>query len=51
MTKHVMAHLEGGVGESSQDVAADDEKWVELFDEASGQPYWWSKANGSHGKT
>ena len=45
--KHVMAHLEGGVGESSQDVAADDEKWVELFDEASGQPYWWSKANGS----
>ena len=47
-TKHVMAHLEGGVGESSQDAAAaDDEKWVELFDEASGQPYWWSKANGS----
>lgn len=45
--KHVMSHLEGGKGEVAENATNDDEKWVELFDEESGRPYWWSKTQGS----
>ena len=47
--KHVIAHLEPkeGNGEVTENAANDDKKWVELFDEESGRPYWWSKAEGS----
>ena len=40
--KHVIAHLEPkeGNGEVTENAANDDKKWVELFDEESGRPYW-----------
>ena len=48
-SKHVIAHLEPeeGNGDVTENAANDDNKWVELFDEESGRPYWWSKAQGS----
>ena len=48
-SKHVIAHLEPeeGNGEVNENAANDDNKWAELFDEESGRPYWWSKAQGS----
>eukprot|EP00943_MAST-04B_sp_MAST-4B-sp1_P008803 g8803.t1 len=49
-SKHVMAHLQNDekIEEGkNNDVSDNDSKWIELFDDESGRPYWWNKVQGS----